>query len=154
MSFLPTLKRRNAGKFYLQRAGLNQIERLARQGFPYEICGFIGGPVIGSGQEIRPVPNIAPQPRLEYNIAPEETLAILLDFEGRGQKITGVFHSHPRYPARPSGTDLRLADLPAACYLITGVYDRPEGGDSLDCETRAWKIEADRAYPVELIIVD
>lgn len=138
--------------FFISRKALEQIEEQARRGFPYEICGFLGGAVLGQGREVRPVRNVARSPQVEYNVSPEETLATLLDFEGRGLKITGVYHSHPRYPARPSGTDLNLADLPGAVYLITSVNDK--AGGLLECETRAWRIEQRRAIPAELVIID
>lgn len=138
--------------FFLTKQVLQQIEEQARLGFPYEVCGFLGGAVLGQGREIRPARNVARSPQVEYNIAPEETLAVLLDFEGRGQKITGVYHSHPRYPARPSGTDLHLADLPGAYYLITSVTDEPDG--TLHCETRAWRIERRKAIATELVVLE
>ena len=138
--------------FKLSRAVLSQIEELARQGFPREICGFVAGPAVGQGSEIKPARNIASQPSVEYKIAPEETLSVLLATEGRGLRLTGVYHSHPRYPAQPSGTDLHLADLPDACYLITSVWDSPK--NLLECETRAWKIEHQQAFVLELVITD
>jgi proteasome lid subunit RPN8/RPN11 len=138
--------------FFIKRAVLEQIEELARRGFPYEICGFLGGTVLGQGQEAHPAKNIARSPEVEYNIAPEETLMALFDYEGRGLKLTGVYHSHPRYPARPSGTDLRLADLPGAVYLITSVYDEPDG--NLRCQTRAWRLERGKPSEAELKIIE
>jgi desampylase len=137
--------------FEITKSVLEQIERLAREGFPHEICGFIGGAMLGTGSVVRPAQNVARARKVEYNIAPEETLATLLAFELSGLKITGVYHSHPNYPPRPSGTDLALADLPDACYLITSVE---KVGGKLHCETRAWLIHAGRAQAVELTIVD
>jgi len=137
--------------FFINRQVLEQIEEEARNGFPYEVCGFLGGTVLGQGQEARAAKNSARHRAEEYNINPEETLATLLNFEGRGLKLTGVYHSHPRYPARPSGTDLKLADLPGAVYLITSVYDQPSG--ALACETRAWRLERGKAYPAELKVI-
>ncbi len=136
--------------FFIRRKMLEQIEEQAQRGFPYEVCGFMAGTVLGQGQEIRPATNISGQPEVEYQVSPEETLMALLNFEGRGLKLTGVYHSHPRYPARPSGTDLRLADMPGAVYLITSVYDTPDG--KLLCETRAWKLERGKALAIELNI--
>lgn len=138
--------------FFIRQSVLEEIEERARRGFPYEICGFLGGTVLGQGQETRPAQNIAPRPEVEYNVSPDETLLALLNFEGRGLKLTGVYHSHPRYPARPSGTDLRLADLPGAVYLITSVYDEP--GGELRCQTRAWRLEHGKAYEAELKIIE
>lgn len=139
-------------KYYLPKRLLSQIESQAQSGFPYEICGFIGGAQLGYAQEIRPARNVATNRQVEYNIAPEETLAALLDFELRGLKITAVYHSHPRYPAHPSEVDLALADLPNAFYLITSVT---EGlGRTLRCKTRAWILQNGEAIAVELILTD
>jgi proteasome lid subunit RPN8/RPN11 len=76
----------------------------------------------------------------------------VLDFEGRGWRINGIYHSHPRYPARPSKIDLELADMPGVVYLITSV--RVEASKRLRCETRAWQIEGRRVFPVEIVLVD
>jgi desampylase len=130
---------------------LEQLEALAREGFPHEICGFIGGVAPGTGSLVRPARNVARARKVEYNIAPEETLATLLSFELSGYKITGVYHSHPNYPPQPSGTDLALADMPDACYLITSVE---KVGGKLHCETRAWRIHNGYAQQVELTIAD
>ena len=134
--------------FFIKREVLEQLEQHARQGFPYEICGFLGGTVVGQAIHLKQAHNISPHPQVEYNIAPEETLYTLLDFEGRGLKITGVYHSHPNYPARPSQTDIRQADLPAAVYLISSVAEGVNG--VLNCETRAFRIEKDKAYETKL----
>ena len=137
--------------FLIHCAALEQIEEQARQGFPYEVCGFLGGVVLGQGQKIRPARNIAAHRQAEYIISPEETLMSLLNFEGDGLKLTGVYHSHPRYPARPSGTDLALADLPGVFYLITSIYDQP--GGHLQCETKVWKFIAGKALAADLNIL-
>jgi len=137
--------------FFIKQEVLSQIEQLAGEGFPYEICGFLGGTVLGQATNQKAAKNVSPQPRVEYNIAPEETLSVLLDFEGRGLKLTGVYHSHPRYPARPSSTDINLADLPGAVYLITSVYDDKNG--ELKYETRAYRIENGKAKAAKLEII-
>ncbi|MEI7553727.1 M67 family metallopeptidase [Candidatus Chlorohelix sp.] len=137
--------------FFIKREALANVEQLAREGFPYEICGFLGGSVLGQAMELKPAHNISGQPQLEYNIAPEQTLETLLAFEMRGMKLTGVYHSHPRYPARPSQTDIRLADLPGVVYLITSVFENNNG--TLDCETRAYRIEKGRAHETKLEVI-
>jgi proteasome lid subunit RPN8/RPN11 len=138
--------------FKISRIVLAQIEELARRGFPYEICGFLAGPTPGQGRAAKPARNIARQRQVEYNIAPEETLQTLLALEAADQRITGVYHSHPRYPARPSATDLHLADLPDAAYLITSVQESSDG--YLHCRTLAWNIVNQQPVELELLIVE
>ncbi len=137
--------------YHLTRVAFEQIVAQARSGFPFEICGFVGGPQTGSGLTIRPATNISSHPRDAYDIAPEETLAVLLEFESKGSKITGVYHSHPNYPARPSQVDLRLADMPNVCYLIIGVQAR---GPRLEFDLRAYRISQQKAYEVQIELTD
>jgi len=137
--------------YHLARSAFEQLVAQARAGFPFEVCGFVGGPQSGSGLAIRPATNVSSHPRDAYDIAPEETLAVLLGFENRGSKITGLYHSHPNYPARPSQVDLRLADMPDVCYLIVGVQER---GSQLEFDLRAYRISQQKAYPVRLELID
>jgi proteasome lid subunit RPN8/RPN11 len=139
--------------FFIKREVLAEIEQRAQQGFPHEICGFVAGTVLGQAMEQKPARNISPHPHVEYNIAPEETLSTLLGFEGRGLKLTGVYHSHPRYPARPSQTDIRLADLPSAVYLIISVYEGSSPEQKFICETRAYRIEKGKAHETKIEII-
>lgn len=142
-----------AETFYLQKAAFEQIVAHARQGFPYEVCGFLAGSVLGQALQVRAATNVATNPHVAYAIAPEETLAALLEFESDGHKITGVYHSHPRYPAVPSQVDMKLADLPNAFYLIISVQERPP--TDLDFELRAYRIiNNKKTYQVQLELID
>lgn len=139
--------------FYLSRTAYNQIIAQASDGFPSEICGFLAGTAENYGTEIRPAKNVSSQPQVAYDIAPEETLAALLQFESKKLKLTGVYHSHPRYPATPSQTDLRLAAMPNACYLILSVNDAPNS--DLRFELRGYRIESPKKfYEVQVNLVD
>lgn len=137
--------------YQLTRTAFEQIVASARVGFPFEICGFVAGPQPGSGLTIRAATNVSSHPRAAYDIAPEETLAVLLEFEDRGSKITGLYHSHPNYPARPSQVDLRLADLPDVCYLIIGVQER---GSQLEFDLRAYRICQQKAGEVRIELTE
>lgn len=44
----------------------------------------------------------------------------------------GVYHSHPRSPAKPSQTDINLAEYPDYLYLIVSLATEPD--------VRAWRI--------------
>ena len=137
--------------YYLSQSIYTQIVAQAQAGFPYEICGFLGGTALGQGQSIRPATNVATQPQVAYTIAPEETLAALLEWERSATKITGVYHSHPNYPAVPSSTDLKLADLAGVCYLIISVREK-QGQALLECELRAYRIVTKKAYEISITL--
>lgn len=139
--------------FYLSRSVHNEIIKQAIVGFPHEVCGFLAGPNINYGLQSRPAKNVSLQPQVAYNIMPEETLAALLQFEHTAQRLTGIYHSHPNYPAIPSKIDLRLADLPDACYLILSVRDEPN--NEFQLELRGYRIQSPNSfYEVQIELID
>ena len=82
----------------------------ARSGYPYEACGVFLGRPEGAGpavvEDVLTVLNReTEQPRVRYQIAPEDLIRIDRDARQRGLEILGYFHSHPDHPARPSETD-------------------------------------------------
>ncbi len=131
---------------------LKVVEDRAISGFPREICGFLAGKEPFLAQIARPAENIAAHTRSEYSIRPEETLRALLELEARGLKITGIYHSHPNYPSRPSQTDLALADMPEAFYLITSVYQLQAG--EFKCQSTVWHLENKRALKAEIQLIN
>jgi len=72
---------------------------------PAEACGFLAGDGGGLIVGAVPTPNMSPH-RGGFLIDPADHHEALLDIEGRGQLIVGVYHSHPAGPADPSETDL------------------------------------------------
>lgn len=96
----------------IDRAVADRILAHARSGYPYEVCGVLIGAPDGARrvQSAQPVVNREPdQPRVRYQIAPQDLIAIQHDARARGQDILGYYHSHPDHPARPSETDRRIA---------------------------------------------
>jgi proteasome lid subunit RPN8/RPN11 len=81
----------------------------ARDGYPFEVCGVL----LGGAGRVRRVVRVAnretEQPRVRYQIAPEDLLRVQREARGDGQEILGFYHSHPDHPARPSETDRRIA---------------------------------------------
>ncbi len=97
------------------KIGRAQVETLlarAREGYPFEVCGVLLG-VVQSPirvQSVVPVVNREKdEPRVRYQIAPEDLIRIQREARDRGQEIVGYYHSHPDHPARPSETDRRIA---------------------------------------------
>ncbi|MCA1685857.1 MAG: M67 family metallopeptidase, partial [Planctomycetia bacterium] len=42
-----------------------------------------------------------------YNADPRDLIRAVVDLRARGAEILAIYHSHPRWPAIPSRTDLR-----------------------------------------------
>jgi proteasome lid subunit RPN8/RPN11 len=104
------------------RRQLDQIFAYARAADPAECCGLIGGSEEGQARSIYPLSNVAFEPAVAYEAAPEELFAAQRQMRERGEQLLAIYHSHPRSPdPTPSDTDVRLAYYPSAMYFILGL---------------------------------
>lgn len=101
-----------------------QVEELcahARSASPAECCGLIGG-VDGAALSVYRLRNVARDPLVTYEAAPEELFAVQRSMRVSGQRLLGIYHSHPRSSEPvPSERDVRLAFYPSATYFIIGL---------------------------------
>ena len=120
--------------FKIPQALVEEMFRHARAAAPEECCGLLGG-VGASARSAYPLRNVARDPAVAYEAAPEELFEAQRRMRARGETLAAVYHSHPRStdPA-PSRTDVRLAFYPEAFYFIIGFDD--EGA----CVLRAFRI--------------
>ncbi|MBV9281744.1 MAG: M67 family metallopeptidase [Chloroflexi bacterium] len=104
---------------------VEEMVRHARGEFPNEACGLLA---IEDGRvvEFHPTRNVAQSP-VFFEIDSGELLRLTLDIEDRGLGL-GIYHSHTHTPARPSQTDIRLAQYPDALYLILSLAE-PDSPD-------------------------
>ncbi len=133
----------------LSTAQLEKILAHAAAAKPNECCGLIGGQD-KKAHNTYPLQNVAPNPQLAYEAAPEDLFAAQREMRERGQQLLGIYHSHPRSaePA-PSQTDVRLAYYPQAVYFIVGF----DNGSPL---MRAFRISEREEvwHEVEYVIAD
>ncbi len=117
---------------------------------PAECCGLIGG--LGSSGKARtlyPLRNVALDPLVAYEGAPEELFAAQRRMRERGEQLLAIYHSHPRADDPvPSATDVRLAFYPSAVHFIIGLA-------GAEPQLRAFRLyESERRWePIELEIV-
>ena len=105
----------------ISREQFDEIIAHAREASPHECCGLIGGTNDGQAQSIYRTRNIATDPLVAYEAAPEDLFAAQRIMRQRGEELIAIYHSHPRSSdPQPSATDVRLAYYPAAVYLIVG----------------------------------
>lgn len=134
-----------------------------------EVCALLGGPSHRSpgraGDRATcavPIPNVVDlagyeavaagldlgdrDPALEYLMDPQATIRCLEAFRRERLREVAIFHSHPRGPATPSATDVRLAFYPHCAYLVCSLAEpaRPS--------LRAFRIAAGEAREVPLVI--
>ena len=133
----------------LSREHVEELFAHAREASPAECCGLVGGSH-GKARTVYRLRNVARDPLVGYEAAPEELFAAQRDIRERGQELLGIYHSHPRSAEPvPSETDVRLAYYPSAIYFIIGL-----GAGS--ATLRAFRIsERDARWePVEYAVAD
>lgn len=105
----------------LKRADLEAISAHGKRGYPYEVCGvFLGRPAEPArvARVVEMQNRETEQPKIRYQIAPEDLLKLMRESRAEGLEIIGFYHTHPDHPPRPSETDRRVA----AGGLSDGVY--------------------------------
>ena len=72
---------------------------------PMECCGLLGGspPRVSSFHPLRN----ASASETRYDADPGDLIAAVTDLRDRSAEILAIYHSHPRWAAIPSQTDLR-----------------------------------------------
>ena len=102
---------------------LTEILAQAREENPRECCGLIGG-TNSRALTIYRTRNVAADPLVAYETAPEDLFAAQRAMRERGEQLLAIYHSHPRAKdPEPSATDVRLAYYPSAVYFIVGLGD-------------------------------
>jgi proteasome lid subunit RPN8/RPN11 len=106
----------------LLREHVDGMFRHAREVSPAECCGLLGGSREGRARSVYRLRNVAADPLVGYEAAPEELFAAQRIMRERGEELFGIYHSHPRSSNPfPSETDVRLAYYPTAIYFIIGL---------------------------------
>jgi len=93
----------------------------AREGFPLEVCGILGG----VGEDISAIYRMAntDASNEHFMMDPREQFAVVKDLRSKGLTMLAVYHSHPETPARPSEEDIRLAFTPGVSHVIISLAD-------------------------------
>jgi len=101
---------------------LEEIFAYAKEAAPAECCGLIGGSDDEQASRIYSLRNIASNPNVAYEAAPEDLFAAQRQMRDRGEQLLAIYHSHPRSAEpEPSETDVRLVYYPQAVYFIIGL---------------------------------
>ncbi|HEY5973800.1 MAG TPA: M67 family metallopeptidase [Geobacteraceae bacterium] len=93
----------------------------AREGFPLEVCGILGG-TAGQVSAIFPMTNTDASAE-HFMMDPKEQFAVMKELRRQGQEMLAIYHSHPASPARPSAEDIRLALTPDVAHAIISLQD-------------------------------
>ena len=108
------------------------LEWHACEAYPEECVGALIGTVAEGGaartvERLFPIDNRSQADRKRrYLVSPLDYLAAERSADATGQTLLGFYHSHPEHPARPSATDLDLAQ-PNFVYIIVSIRRAPDG---------------------------
>ena len=118
----------------------------AREGFPLEVCGILGG-VNDTVSAIYRMTNTDASNE-HFMMDPREQFAVVKGLRAKGLAMLAVYHSHPETPARPSVEDIRLALTPDVSYVIISL------ADAAVPEIKSYKISAGKVQiePIGLIV--
>jgi proteasome lid subunit RPN8/RPN11 len=106
----------------LRKSHADEIIAHAREAAPHECCGLIGGTSDGLSQTVYRLRNLAGNPQVTYEAAPEDLFAAQRAMRECREQLLAIYHSHPRsIDPTPSETDVRLAYYPSAVYFIVGL---------------------------------
>src|SRR4051812_26258244 len=99
---------------------------------PLECCGILGGvaPVVSS---FHPLRNVAAS-ETRYNADPRDLIDAVTSLRARRAEFLAIYHSHPRWAAIPSQTDLHenhYGDVPRIIVSLLGPVP----------EVRVWRLD-------------
>jgi [CysO sulfur-carrier protein]-S-L-cysteine hydrolase len=124
---------------------VDQMVAHAREEAPNECCGMIAG-ADGRATRLYRARNAEASP-LRYVIHPTDQLRIMTEIDAAGEELVAIYHSHTGSPARPSQTDINLAEnWPDPLYVIVSL-EAPD-----EPEVRAFEIRDGAVTEVELMV--
>ena len=93
----------------------------AREGFPLEVCGILGG----TGESVSAIYRMTntDASNEHFMMDPKEQFAVVKDLRAKGLAMLAIYHSHPETPARPSEEDIKLALTPEVSCVIISLAD-------------------------------
>ena len=93
----------------------------AKEGFPLEVCGILGGNDDTVSANYRMTNTDASNEH--FMMDPKEQFSVVKDLRAKGLSMLAIYHSHPETPARPSEEDIKLALTPDVSYIIISLAD-------------------------------
>jgi proteasome lid subunit RPN8/RPN11 len=93
----------------------------AKEGFPLEVCGILGG----TGESVSAMYRMTntDASNEHFMMDPREQFTVVKDLRAKGLTMLAIYHSHPESPARPSQEDIKLALTPGVSHIIISLAD-------------------------------
>jgi proteasome lid subunit RPN8/RPN11 len=119
------------------------VEHCIREA-PLECCGLLGG-IAQVVSSFHPLRNTS-RSETRYDADPQDLIVAVQELRGRGAGILAIYHSHPRWEAVPSLTDLRENHYGSVPRIIVSLLGETP-------VVRVWRLDADsfEELPWELV---
>jgi proteasome lid subunit RPN8/RPN11 len=117
----------------------------AKEGFPLEVCGLLGG----TGDTVSACYRMTntDASNEHFMMDPAEQFRVVKDLRTKGLSMLAIYHSHPETPARPSQEDIRLALTSGVSCVIISLAD-PAGADMKSYRIEGGNVEPE---PIEVL---
>lgn len=116
----------------------------AREGFPLEVCGILGGTDDTVSAHYRMTNTDASNEH--FMMEPKEQFSVVKDLRAKGLSMLAIYHSHPETPARPSEEDIKLALTPDVSYIIISL------ADPVKADMKSFKISNGNVTAEEIVV--
>ena len=140
----------------IERALRDAIVEHARRDHPDEACGVIAGPY-KSDRPVRHVPMLnAAMSTTFYEFDSADLLRLYRGMDERDEEPVVIYHSHTSTEARPSRTDISLAQEPGAHYVLVSTRDGADSADMDpdDVEFRSFRIVGGQVTEEDVRVVE
>jgi proteasome lid subunit RPN8/RPN11 len=110
------------------------VEHCRREA-PLECCGILGGvpPRVSS---FHPLRNVASASETRYDADPDDLIRAWIWLREHESEIVAIYHSHPRWEAVPSATDLSQNYYGPVPRIIVSLLAEPP-------DVRVWRLDPD-----------
>lgn len=116
----------------------------AKEGFPLEVCGILGGTDDTVSANYRMTNTDASNEH--FMMDPKEQFSVVKDLRAKEFSMLAIYHSHPETPARPSEEDIKLALTPDVSYIIISLADPGKA------DMRSFKISNGDVIAEEIVV--
>ncbi|MFJ9627569.1 Mov34/MPN/PAD-1 family protein [Streptomyces sp. NPDC091280] len=135
----------------ITQALYDQIVAHARADHPDEACGLIAGPEESDRPErYIPMLNAERSPTF-YRFDDDEWYKVYDEMWKRDEEAVVIYHSHTATEAYPSRTDISIAKVPGAHYVLVSTADTDGFGDF---QFRSFRIVGEEVTEEEVRIVE
>lgn len=131
--------------FEIKKSVYEEMILYCQHELPHEGCGLLSGTQF-NGINLWKIKNESLNSN-RFTMSKESIERTSKNANKIGEKISGIFHSHPSSPAYPSSHDIGNNPYPNLAYLIVSFY---KGKVEVGC----FQIIEGMVIPLELIVVD